>query len=110
MVDATGLTAKDATLSAMGPASLRAMVTNSAKINATGTATVTLDGGAACTNKVSGSAVVTGSLDQTQPRQFRIHAGRERAHPVLVGAFARRFFIGEIAPALVRALGARRDA
>ena len=60
MVDATGLTAKDATLSAMGPASLRAMVTNSAKINATGTATVTLDGGAACTNKVSGSAVVTG--------------------------------------------------
>lgn len=60
LVDVAGLTAKDAVLSAMGPASLRARVTNAARINATGTATITLDGGAACTSKVSGSAVVTG--------------------------------------------------
>ena len=60
LIDAAGLTAKDATLSAMGPASLRATVTNTAKINATGTATVTLDGGAACVRKVTGSAVVNG--------------------------------------------------
>lgn len=60
LIDASGLTAKDATLSAMGPASLRANVTNSVKLTATGTATIALDGGAACERKVSGSAVVTG--------------------------------------------------
>lgn len=60
LIDASGLTAKDATLSAMGPASLRATVTNSVKLSASGTATITLDGGAACERKISGSAVVTG--------------------------------------------------
>jgi hypothetical protein len=60
LIDASALTAKDATLSAMGPASLRATVTNSVKLTATGTATIALDGGAACERKVSGSAVVTG--------------------------------------------------
>ena len=60
LIDASALTAKDATLSAMGPASLRATVTNAVKLTATGTATITLDGGAACERKVSGSAVVTG--------------------------------------------------
>ena len=60
LIDAAGLTAKDASLSAMGPASLRATVTNTAKINATGTATMTVEGGAACVQKVTGSAVVNG--------------------------------------------------
>lgn len=60
LLDASALTAKDATLSASGPASLRANVSNTVKLTATGTATITLDGGAACTRKVSGSAVVTG--------------------------------------------------
>ncbi len=60
LIDASALTAKDATLSAIGPASLRATVTNSVKLTATGTATIALDGGAACERKVSGSAVVTG--------------------------------------------------
>jgi hypothetical protein len=60
MIDASELSAKDATLSAMGPASLRATVTSSAKLIAAGTATIALDGGAACERKVSGSAVVTG--------------------------------------------------
>ncbi len=60
LIDASGLTAKDATLSALGPASLRATVTNSAKLTATGTATIALEGGAACERKVSGSAIVTG--------------------------------------------------
>ena len=59
-IDASGLSATDATLSAMGPASLRATVTSSAKLTAAGTATIALDGGAACERKVSGSAVVTG--------------------------------------------------
>jgi len=60
LIDASALTAKDATLSAMGPASLRANITNTVKLTATGTATIALDGGAACERKVSGSAVVTG--------------------------------------------------
>lgn len=60
LIDAAGLTAKDAKLSATGPASLRATVTNSVKLAATGTATITLDGNAACERKISGSAVVTG--------------------------------------------------
>ena len=60
LIDASGLTAKDARLSALGPASLRATVTNSVKLTASGTATITLDGGAACERKVTGSAVVTG--------------------------------------------------
>jgi hypothetical protein len=60
LIDASALTATEATLSAMGPASLRATVTNAVKLTATGTATITLDGGAACQRKVSGSAVVTG--------------------------------------------------
>jgi hypothetical protein len=60
LLDASGLIAKDATLSARGPASVRANVTNNAKLIATGTATVSLEGGAACENKVTGSAIVTG--------------------------------------------------
>jgi len=60
LIDASALTAKDATLSAMGPASLRATVTDTVALTASGTATVALDGGAACKRKVSGSAVVTG--------------------------------------------------
>jgi hypothetical protein len=60
LLDASGLIAKDATLSARGPASVRANVTNNAKLIATGTATISLEGGAACENKVTGSAIVTG--------------------------------------------------
>jgi len=60
LIDASALAAKDATLSARGPASLRANVTNNAKIAATGTATIAIDGGAACERKVTGSAVVSG--------------------------------------------------
>ena len=60
LIDAAALSAKDATLSALGPASIRASVSNSVKLVASGTATVALDGGAACEKKVSGSAMVTG--------------------------------------------------
>jgi hypothetical protein len=60
LVDASGLFAKDATLSALGPASMRATVGNSVKVVASGTATIAIDGGGACERRVSGSAVVTG--------------------------------------------------
>ena len=59
-LDAAALKAKDATLSAEGPATIRAYVSNSAKIVATGTATVTIEGGASCIAKVVGSASVNG--------------------------------------------------
>ena len=60
IVDSAGLAVKDASLSALGPAVIRATVANSAKIAASGTASVAIEGGAACTLKVSGSASVTG--------------------------------------------------
>ncbi len=60
LLDASALTAKDVTLSARGPSSIRAQVTNNAKLAATGTASIAIDGGAACERKVTGSATVTG--------------------------------------------------
>jgi hypothetical protein len=68
LIDASALTAKDATLSALGPASLRATVSNSVKLVASGTATIALDGDPVCERKVSGSAVVTGCRVQTGQR------------------------------------------
>lgn len=65
LIDASALTAKDATLSALGPASLRATVSNSVKLLASGTATISLDGNPVCERKISGSAVVTGCRAQT---------------------------------------------
>lgn len=59
-LDASGLTAKDADLGADGPATISAIVTSTARVAATGVATVTLSGNPACTSKVSGSASVSG--------------------------------------------------
>ena len=41
-------------------ASIRATVSNSVKLVASGTATIALEGEAACERKISGAAVVTG--------------------------------------------------
>ena len=59
-LDASGLTAKDATIGAEGPATVKAAVTNAAAITASGAATITLTGSPACTAKLSGSASVSG--------------------------------------------------
>lgn len=59
-LDASGLTAKDATLGAEGAATISASVSNSATIDATGPATVRLTGGPSCTLRVAGSASVSG--------------------------------------------------
>ena len=48
------------TLTAFGPASVQVMATNSAKIIAEGTATVTVAGHPACTVNALGSASVSG--------------------------------------------------
>lgn len=59
-LEGSGLTAKDATIGAEGPATVRAHVINEATINGSGVATVTLTGSPACTAKLSGSASVSG--------------------------------------------------
>lgn len=58
--DGDGLRVKDAVIGAEGPSTVRANVSNSAKVDATGLASVTLTGGPACTVKAQGSASVTG--------------------------------------------------
>ena len=59
-LDASGLKVKDAVVGAEGPAVIRAHVTNSAKVDASGVAQVDLAGSPACTAKVQGSATVNG--------------------------------------------------
>lgn len=59
-LDASGLSVKDVTVGAEGPAQVRVTASNSAKIDARGVSSVEVAGGAACTVKAQGSAVVTG--------------------------------------------------
>ena len=59
-LDASGLKVKDATIGAEGPSQVRATVSNSAKVDAKGVASVELSGGGACTIKAQGSSTVTG--------------------------------------------------
>lgn len=54
---------KDAVIGAEGPSTVRAQVTNSAKVDASGLVSVTLSGDPACTVKARGSATVTGCKD-----------------------------------------------
>jgi hypothetical protein len=58
--EADGLRVTDATIGAEGPSIVRTQVTNSAKVDATGLASVTLTGNPACTVKARGSANVVG--------------------------------------------------
>ncbi len=55
-----GLEVADAVIGAEGPSTVRAQVTNSAKVDAIGLASVTLSGDPACTVKAQGSANVVG--------------------------------------------------
>jgi len=59
-LDASGLTSKDATIGAQGPATVKAIVTNAVTIDASGAATIALAGNPACTARLSGSASVSG--------------------------------------------------
>jgi hypothetical protein len=54
------LQVKDAVIGAEGPSTVRAHVTNSAKVDANGLASVTLTGEPACTVNAKGSAIVVG--------------------------------------------------
>jgi len=59
-LDASGLSIKDANISADGAATVKANVTNSATLVGSGPATFVLTGNPACTSKVAGSASVSG--------------------------------------------------
>jgi hypothetical protein len=55
-----GLQVKDAVIGAEGPSIVKASVSNSARVDALGLASVTLSGNPACAVKAQGSATVTG--------------------------------------------------
>jgi len=59
-LDASRLAVKDVTIGAEGPAQVRVSASNSAKVDARGVSSVEIAGGAACTVKAQGSALVTG--------------------------------------------------
>ncbi len=59
-LDASSLAVKDVTIGAEGPAQVRLNASNSAKVDARGVSSIEIAGGAACTVKAQGSAVVTG--------------------------------------------------
>ena len=59
-LDAAALSARDGLLSAQGPAQLSALVTETARVDATGVAQVTIAGKPACTVKLLGSSTVSG--------------------------------------------------
>jgi hypothetical protein len=59
-LDASELAVKDVTVGAEGPSMVRINASSTAKVDARGVASVEIAGGAACTVKAEGSAVVTG--------------------------------------------------
>jgi hypothetical protein len=59
-LDAEGLSVKDAVIGAEGPSTVRATVSETAKVDAVGLASVTLAGRPACTGKAQGSATIVG--------------------------------------------------
>ena len=59
-LDASGLTAKDATIGAEGAATIKANVSDAVTIDANGPASITLGGRPACTLRVNGSASISG--------------------------------------------------
>ena len=59
-LEADGLAVKDAVIGAEGPATVRASVSETAKVDALGLAAVTLSGSPACIAKTQGSASVSG--------------------------------------------------
>ncbi|WP_114227345.1 MULTISPECIES: GIN domain-containing protein [Sphingomonas] len=67
-IDAAGVNAHDATIGAEGPALVRATVSGTAKVDATGVAAVTLAGDPGCQSKTTGTATITGCREQVGRR------------------------------------------
>jgi hypothetical protein len=59
-LDAEGLSVKDAVIGAEGPATVRATISGTAKVDALGLASVTIAGSPSCTVKAQGSSTVSG--------------------------------------------------
>lgn len=62
-IDAGGLSAKDAVITAEGPSLIRLTASDTAKVNAFGVSAVTLGGNPSCTLRIQGSASVSGCKD-----------------------------------------------
>lgn len=62
-IDAEGLSAKDAVITAEGPSLVRLNASDTARVNAFGVSAVTLGGKPSCTLRVQGSASVSGCKD-----------------------------------------------
>lgn len=67
-IDASDVAAKDAVIGAEGPAVVRATVTGTARVDATGVASVVLAGDPGCQSKTSGTATVSGCREQVGRR------------------------------------------
>jgi hypothetical protein len=65
-LDGDQFTVKDAIIGAEGPAVVKVTATDTAKVNAVGVGTVTLNGNPACTLSVQGSATVSGCKGQSR--------------------------------------------
>jgi hypothetical protein len=68
VIDASGVSARDAVIGAEGPAAVRATVSGTARVDASGVASVTLDGSPGCQSKTTGTATVSGCRDQVGRR------------------------------------------
>ena len=67
-IDASAVAAKDAVIGAEGPAVVRATVSGTARVDASGVASVVLDGAPGCQSKTVGTATVTGCRAQVGSR------------------------------------------
>ena len=107
---------KDAVIGAEGPSIVRASVTNTAKVDALGLASVTLTGNPACTVKAQGLGDRRGlqggrnlAVDQRQRGQLAVEPRRKLAEAASIILAARRVVILQIAPTLMGALRLGRD-
>lgn len=67
-IDAAGLSTKDAVITAEGPALVKLTVSDTAKVNSFGVASVTLVGNPSCTLRIQGSSSVSGCKDNSDQR------------------------------------------
>ena len=68
VIDASGVSARDAVIGAEGPAVVRATVSGTARVDASGVASVTLDGSPSCQSRTTGTAIVSGCREQVGRR------------------------------------------
>lgn len=68
VIDASAVSARDAVIGAEGPAAVRATVSGTARVEASGVAAVTLEGSPGCQSRTTGTATVSGCREQVGRR------------------------------------------